>query len=95
MINDVQLTMKKEIKYSLILFCFLLLSFSSFSQGKTTAKIGLLKYKGGGDWYANPTSLPNLAKFCNQQLHFKNLRWHMAKCNYGKLYSQKEWFVQL
>jgi hypothetical protein len=29
----------------------------------------LLKYKGGGDWYANPTSLPNLAKFCNQQLH--------------------------
>lgn len=69
MINDVQLTMKKEIKYSLILFGFLLLSFSSFSQGKTTAKIGLLKYKGGGDWYANPTSLPNLAKFCNQQLH--------------------------
>jgi hypothetical protein len=28
----------------------------------------LLKYKGGGDWYANPTSLPNLAKFCNQYL---------------------------
>lgn len=27
-----------------------------------------MKYKGGGDWYANPTSLPNLAKFCNQQL---------------------------
>jgi hypothetical protein len=61
--------MKKEIKYSLILFGFLLLPYISFSQGKTTAKIGLLKYKGGGDWYANPTSLPNLAKFCNQQLH--------------------------
>ncbi len=28
-----------------------------------------MKYKGGGDWYANPTSLPNLAKFCNQQLN--------------------------
>lgn len=35
----------------------------------STVKIGLLKYKGGGDWYANPTSLPNLAKFCNQELH--------------------------
>lgn len=31
-------------------------------------KLGLLKYNGGGDWYANPTALPNLAKFCNQQL---------------------------
>lgn len=31
-------------------------------------QIALLKYRGGGDWYANPTSLPNLVKFCNQQL---------------------------
>ncbi|MCB0584488.1 MAG: DUF4159 domain-containing protein [Phaeodactylibacter sp.] len=30
--------------------------------------MGLLKYSGGGDWYANPTSLPNLARFCNQHL---------------------------
>lgn len=33
-----------------------------------TVKFGLLKYKGGGDWYANPTSLPNLVAFCNQNL---------------------------
>jgi hypothetical protein len=31
-------------------------------------KMGLLKYNGGGDWYANPTALPNLASFCNDQL---------------------------
>ena len=31
-------------------------------------QIGLLKYSGGGDWYANPTSLPNLIKFANQNL---------------------------
>lgn len=31
-------------------------------------KLGLLVYNGGGDWYANPTSLKNLAIFCNQQL---------------------------
>ncbi|TCP26995.1 uncharacterized protein DUF4159 [Tenacibaculum skagerrakense] len=29
-------------------------------------EIGILKYQGGGDWYANPTSLPNLVKFTNQ-----------------------------
>ncbi|MCC6815337.1 MAG: DUF4159 domain-containing protein [Saprospiraceae bacterium] len=31
-------------------------------------KLALLKYGGGGDWYANPTSLTNLAKFCNREL---------------------------
>ncbi|PKP09810.1 MAG: hypothetical protein CVU09_09270 [Bacteroidetes bacterium HGW-Bacteroidetes-4] len=34
-----------------------------------TVKLGLLKYDGGGDWYSNPTSLPNLINFCNQQLN--------------------------
>jgi hypothetical protein len=48
---------------ALIIFCN---SSNSFSQ--ESLKIGLLKYKGGGDWYANPTSLPNLIKFCNQHL---------------------------
>ena len=30
--------------------------------------IALLKYRGGGDWYGNPTSLPNLVRFCNQNM---------------------------
>jgi len=30
--------------------------------------IGLLKYRGGGDWYANPTALGNLIEYCNQTL---------------------------
>lgn len=34
-------------------------------------EIALLKYSGGGDWYANPTSLPNLVKFCNQNIGTK------------------------
>ena len=33
-----------------------------------TTQIALLKYGGGGDWYANPTSLTNLIKFCNSEL---------------------------
>jgi hypothetical protein len=32
-------------------------------------KIALLKYNGGGDWYSDPTALPNLIAFCNQNLH--------------------------
>lgn len=32
-------------------------------------RIAVMKYNGGGDWYANlATSLPNLIKFCNQNL---------------------------
>lgn len=42
----------------------LLLPCTSSSQ----IEIALLKYNGGGDWYANPTSLPNLIQFCNQNL---------------------------
>ena len=45
---------------------FLLVSVMSFSQ-----EIALVKYSGGGDWYANPTSLPNLIKYCNQNINTK------------------------
>jgi hypothetical protein len=31
--------------------------------------LAVLKYKGGGDWYGNPTALPNLIKFCNDQIN--------------------------
>ena len=31
-------------------------------------EIAILKYQGGGDWYANPTALPNLIKFCNTNI---------------------------
>ena len=46
-----------------IIFFFLLIWNHSSGQ-----EIALLKYNGGGDWYANPTSLPNLIKFCNQNI---------------------------
>ncbi len=41
----------------------------TFGLQAQTVQVGLLKYGGGGDWYANPTSLPNLIEFCNEQLH--------------------------
>jgi hypothetical protein len=52
--------MKKKY-YIILLFCF-----ASFSQ-----EIALIKYSGGGDWYANPTSLPNLIKYCNSTINTK------------------------
>lgn len=46
----------------------LLASTHVFGQSESF-KIGLLKYNGGGDWYANlETSLPNLIKYCNEKL---------------------------
>jgi hypothetical protein len=43
---------------------------AAFAQTKPAYQIAVLKYGGGGDWYANlPTSLPNLIKFCNKNLN--------------------------
>lgn len=50
-----------------ILFCFVSLSISIHASAQNL-KLALLVYQGGGDWYANPTALKNLAQFCNQQL---------------------------
>ena len=49
---------------------FLLILSLVFVQATQTAtlKLALMKYNGGGDWYANPTALPNLARFCNDKL---------------------------
>lgn len=48
-----------------ILFSIFLL----FTFGSTLSQeIAVLKYGGGGDWYSNPTSLPNLISFCNQNI---------------------------
>ncbi|MDF1867699.1 MAG: DUF4159 domain-containing protein [Saprospiraceae bacterium] len=43
------------------------LSFS-MNVNSPSLKMALLKYNGGGDWYSNPTALPNLARFCNDEL---------------------------
>lgn len=71
--------------FSFLLFVLCATTVTTVSaQIKSTAKIGLLKYKGGGDWYANPTSLPNLAKFCNQNLNL-NLSTDIAEVEPGSI----------
>ena len=51
----------------LFLISVLVLSVT-FGQAQSL-KIALLKYNGGGDWYSNPTALPNLINYCNQNIN--------------------------
>ena len=48
---------------SIFIFIFFLFTIIGFSQD-----VAVLKYKGGGDWYSNPTALPNLVKYCNDNI---------------------------
>lgn len=50
--------MKNTFLYFLILFCFI----------AKAQDVAILKYDGGGDWYANPTAVPNLIQFCNEKI---------------------------
>lgn len=43
-----------------------LLLFIGFSVQISAQKVAVLKYNGGGDWYSNPTALPNLISFANE-----------------------------
>ena len=44
---------------------FLLLLVCSMLKAQ---EIGVLKYGGGGDWYSNPTAVPNLITYCNKTI---------------------------
>ncbi len=47
----------------------LLLCMGVLSAQPAQMRLALLKYHGGGDWYANPTSLTNLARFANDKMN--------------------------
>jgi len=66
-------------KKILIVFSLIL---SISLQAQDTYQIALLKYNGGGDWYANPTALPNLIEFCNQNLNM-NISEEVATVEVG------------
>ena len=50
----------KQLTVLVLFFVFQMLS---------AQEIAILKYGGGGDWYANPTALPNLVQFCNEHIN--------------------------
>ena len=45
---------------------YLLISFSFILAN--AQDVAILKYSGGGDWYANPTAVPNLVSFTNETI---------------------------
>ena len=51
-----------------ILTLVIMLFMFAFAKAQDLA---VLKYKGGGDWYSNPTALPNLITFCNKNINTK------------------------
>jgi hypothetical protein len=57
---------KAVIMRKIVSICFLFIAINSFAQN---TQIALMKYSGGGDWYANPTALPNLIQFCNNEIN--------------------------
>lgn len=56
--------MKRMTAFFSVMFVTLLCGLCVQAQ----TSIALVKYSGGGDWYANPTSLSNLIRFCNREL---------------------------
>jgi hypothetical protein len=56
----------RPFRFLIALYFFSKFGFT-YAQG---FQVAVLKYSGGGDWYANlETSLPNLIRFCNENLH--------------------------
>ncbi len=51
---------------TLLIFTLLIILVTAASAQKM--QLGLLVYNGGGDWYANPTALKNLADYANRNL---------------------------
>jgi len=56
--------MKKTL-LKLLLFVVICLMNLQDTNGQ---ELAILKYDGGGDWYANPTAVPNLIIFCNSNI---------------------------
>ncbi|MFT6333995.1 MAG: hypothetical protein ACI86M_002284 [Saprospiraceae bacterium] len=59
----------KLFKIISLMFVLGLFSFTMLDNDKPSLQLALLKYNGGGDWYANPTALINLAAFSNKFLN--------------------------
>ena len=51
-----------HLKLLLLIICLL------STVHNTAQEVAILKYEGGGDWYANPTAVPNLIRYCNENI---------------------------
>ena len=70
----------------------LLLSFSMLSSSEFS--ITRLKYGGGGDWYSDPSSIPNLLKFIKNETNI-SVSLEEIRCNIGssKFYNNPYYYI--
>ncbi len=64
----IYILVRTTMRYLTISIVFLTFFGNFMLQGQ---EIAILKYNGGGDWYSNPTALPNLIRFCNENIDTK------------------------
>ncbi len=67
------------------LFLFLFCTLTYYTH--IAQEVAILKYNGGGDWYANPTAIPNLVAFANS-----NIKTNIAKTPTSVLISSEDIF---
>ncbi|MEY8849316.1 DUF4159 domain-containing protein [Psychroserpens sp. XS_ASV72] len=59
--------MQKHLKIlSIVSICAMISCYTLSAQD-----LAIAKYRGGGDWYSNPTALPNLIAYCNENINTK------------------------
>jgi hypothetical protein len=63
------MTFKLHSFRNLTLVLTLVLCISGFDG--ISQDLAIVKYKGGGDWYSNPTAVPNLIEYCNDNIKTK------------------------
>lgn len=51
-----------------IFACVFFAATAGWLPAQGTFQLAVMKYRGGGDWYSNPTSVPNIVAFCNDVL---------------------------
>lgn len=59
------LSKAQKLKIFVFTIVFYILCFANLNA----QQVAILKYNGGGDWYANPTALPNLIEFSNNAIN--------------------------
>ena len=66
----------------LLFIAGILVNLAVFAQDRSSYQLAILKYNGGGDWYSNPTSVPNLVNYCNDELNM-NISTDVATVEVG------------
>jgi len=84
--------MKFQLLYMIILFNGFLISDEMLSENKF--KISRIHYSGGGDWYADPSSLPNLLKYISKNTQIETqLNEKIVKIGDDDFYKNNYYYI--